>query len=81
MFQTGLIATADTAAFLLIGLPAGAWVDRLRRRPILVAADLARALLVSTIPVAAAAGLLTLPSCTGWRSQWAWPQFSSMSHT
>jgi MFS family permease len=64
-FQTGLIATADTAAFLLIGLPAGAWADRLRRRPILVAADLARALLVTTIPVAAAAGLLTLPQLYG----------------
>jgi len=60
-FQAGLTATADTAAFLLIGLPAGAWVDRLRRRPVLVAADLVRAALVSTIPVAAAIGLLGLP--------------------
>ncbi|HZR55018.1 MAG TPA: MFS transporter [Streptosporangiaceae bacterium] len=60
-FQAGLTATADTAAFLLIGLPAGAWVDRLRRRPLLVAADLARAVLVCTVPVAAAIGLLGLP--------------------
>jgi MFS family permease len=60
-FQAGLTATADTAAFLLIGLPAGAWVDRLRRRPVLIAADLARAVLVSTVPLAAAFGLLGLP--------------------
>jgi MFS family permease len=34
-FQTGLLATAQNASFLLIGLPAGAWIDRLRRRPVL----------------------------------------------
>jgi MFS family permease len=60
-FQAGLTATADTAAFLLIGLPAGAWVDRLRRRPVLVWADVARAALVASIPVAAAFGVLGLP--------------------
>lgn len=64
-FQAGLTATADTAAFLLIGLPAGAWADRLRRRPILVTADLARAVLVSTIPAAAGFGLLGLPQLYG----------------
>ncbi len=60
-FETGLVATADTAAFLLIGLPAGAWADRLRRRPILIASDLFRCVLVATIPATAAAGLLSLP--------------------
>lgn len=64
-FQAGLTTTADTAAFLLIGLPAGAWVDRMRRRPVLVTADLARALLVSTIPIAATLGLLRLPQLYG----------------
>src|SRR5690348_12074363 len=45
-FQTGLLATAQNASFLLIGLPAGAWIDRLRRRPVLIIADAARALLL-----------------------------------
>jgi MFS family permease len=60
-FQTGLLATAQNASFLLIGLPAGAWIDRLRRRPVLIIADAARALLLVTVPVAAAFGALTLP--------------------
>lgn len=64
-FQAGLTATADTAAFLLIGLPAGVWVDRLRRRPVLVGADLVRAAVVSTVPLAAAFGLLGLPQLYG----------------
>ena len=38
--------------FLLVGLVAGVWVDRLPRRPILVAADLGRAALLATIPLA-----------------------------
>ncbi|MQY16259.1 hypothetical protein SRB5_64570 [Streptomyces sp. RB5] len=48
----GLLATLSTAAFLLIGLPAGAWVDRLPRRPVLVAADLVRAALLASVPLA-----------------------------
>ena len=60
-FQTGLLATAQNASFLLIGLPAGAWIDRLRRRPVLIITDAARALLLVTVPVAAAFRALTLP--------------------
>jgi MFS family permease len=48
-------------AGLLVGLFAGAWVDRLRRRPIMVAADLGRAVLLGSIPVAALAGVLGMP--------------------
>ncbi|MDI2129908.1 MFS transporter [Yinghuangia seranimata] len=58
--QVGLLATLSTAAFLLIGLPAGAWVDRMRVPRVLVAADLARAALFGSIPVAWACGTLTL---------------------
>jgi MFS family permease len=64
-FQAGLISTADTAAFLLIGLPAGAWADRLRRRPMLIAADMSRAVMVGSVPVAAALGVLSLPQLYG----------------
>lgn len=59
-FEVGLINAASTLAFALIGLPAGAWLDRWRRRPVLVASDLARALVLATIPLAALFGLLTI---------------------
>jgi MFS family permease len=45
---------------LLLGLVAGAWVDRLRRRPIMIVADLGRAILLASIPVSAVAGVLGL---------------------
>src|SRR5262245_12774828 len=51
---------AELLAALVVGLFAGAWVDRLRRRPILIAGDLGRAVLLGTIPLAYALGSLTL---------------------
>ena len=58
--QMSLLVAAATLPDLLIGLVAGVWVDRLRRRPLLIAADLGRAALLLLIPLAAAAGLLRL---------------------
>ncbi len=46
--------------FIIFALPAGAWVDRMRRRRILIAGDAARAVLLATIPVAYALGILTI---------------------
>ncbi|MFC0112961.1 MFS transporter [Kibdelosporangium aridum] len=60
-FEMGLLTAAETAAFLLIGLPAGVWVDRMRRRTLMVRADIARAVLMLSIPVAWWADVLTLP--------------------
>jgi len=51
--QMGLLTAVGSAPVLLLGLVAGAWVDRLRRRPIMIAADLGRAALLFTIPLAA----------------------------
>lgn len=59
-FQVGLLGVFEFVPFLLVGLPAGVWVDRLRRRPILVAADVGRALLLGSIPLAHAFGALHL---------------------
>jgi MFS family permease len=59
-FEVGALAAAEWLPWLLIGLPAGAWVDRLRCRPLLIACDVARALLVGSVPLAAAFGVLTL---------------------
>lgn len=58
--QVGLLAALSTLAFLLVGLPAGAWVDRLRRRRVQVAADLGRAALLGSVPLAWALDRLTL---------------------
>ncbi len=51
--QMGILSGAGAAAILLFGLFAGAWADRIRRRPILIATDLGRGLLLATIPLAA----------------------------
>ncbi|WP_432940929.1 MFS transporter [Kribbella sp. CA-253562] len=60
-FQVSMLRTCETAAWLVLGLFAGAWVDRVRCLPVLVAADLGRAVLFGSIPVAAAFGVLGLP--------------------
>lgn len=59
-FQMGLLTAAETIAFLLIGLPAGVWVDRMRRRMLMLRADFVRAALLITIPIAWWAGVLSL---------------------
>ncbi|MFJ9691256.1 MFS transporter [Kitasatospora sp. NPDC101183] len=58
--QVGVLSALSTAAFLLIGLPAGAWVDRMRHRRVLIAADLLRAALLASVPAAWWLGTLTL---------------------
>ncbi len=52
-FQIALLGIAEMTPAFLLGLFAGAWVDRLPRRPIMIVSDLARAVLVMTVPVAA----------------------------
>ncbi|MEU7987620.1 MFS transporter [Streptosporangium canum] len=64
-FETGLLIAAETAAFLLVGLPAGVWVDRMRRRRILIAADLVRGALLASVPITWWLGALTLPHLYG----------------
>jgi MFS family permease len=58
--EVGALAALATAANLLFGLPAGAWIDRSRKRPLMVAADLARAALLVSVPVAWWFGALTI---------------------
>jgi MFS family permease len=58
--EVAVIRGAELVAGLTVGLVAGAWVDRLRRRPILIWADLGRAALLGSIPIAFAFGGLTL---------------------
>jgi MFS family permease len=60
-FQMGVLTALETAAFLLVGLPAGAWVDRWHRKRVLVANDLVRAVALASMPLAWAMDALSLP--------------------
>ncbi|GGV27729.1 MFS transporter [Streptomyces filipinensis] len=59
-FQVGLLSALTTAGSLLVGLPAGAWVDRMRKRPVMAGADLTRALVLVTVPAGWWAGVLSI---------------------
>jgi MFS family permease len=59
-WQMGVLTAAGTAPILVVGLFAGVLVDRLRRRPVLIAADVGRAALLLTIPLATLLGALRI---------------------
>jgi MFS family permease len=59
-FEVGLLTAVQMAAFLVVGLPAGAWVDRMRFRWVLIVNDLIRAGLLASIPLAQLTGILTI---------------------
>jgi MFS family permease len=59
-FEVSLLAALEFLPFLLFALPAGVWVDRLRRRPILILADLGRAIALASIPAAAVFDAITI---------------------
>lgn len=59
-FEVGVLTALTTIAFLLVGLPAGAWVDRMRRRLVMITADVARAVVLFTVPLAWWADVLTM---------------------
>ena len=58
--QMGILSALESVSVLVFGLLAGVWVDRLRRRPILITADIGRALVLGSIPLAALLGVLHL---------------------
>ena len=57
-YEMALLVVAGSLAVLVVGLVAGAWVDRLRRRPLLIGTDAVRSLLLLSIPAAFAMGTL-----------------------
>lgn len=59
--ETGLLSAAQTLPFLLLSLPAGVLADRMRRRRLMVSAELFRTAALLTLPALLWAGLLTLP--------------------
>jgi len=50
-FEIGVLNAAGVAAFLVIGLPAGAWIDRMRKRHVMIAADAVRAVALALLPI------------------------------
>jgi Na+/melibiose symporter-like transporter len=59
-FQVALVTSSDVLAGICFALFAGVWVDRLRRRPIMIAADLGRAAIIGSVPLAAVFGELRI---------------------
>ncbi len=58
--EMGILAAAGTLPFLLFGLPVGVWVDRVRKRPVLIVGDLGRGILVGSIALLGFARLLQM---------------------
>ena len=59
-FEFGLLGVLQFLPFILLTIPAGVWVDRMRRRPIMIGANVGRAVLLTSIPVSFLTGWLTL---------------------
>ncbi len=60
VLAVSLLSAAAWLPWLLIGLPAGAWVDRMPRRPVMMACDAFSLALFASVPVAAWLGVLTM---------------------
>ncbi len=59
--QVGLLAAAESLAFPVLGLVAGVYVDRIRRRPIMIVCDIGRLIALASVPVAFAFHVLSIP--------------------
>ncbi|WP_349425563.1 MFS transporter [Microbacterium sp. LWS13-1.2] len=59
-WEVGVLNAAQVAAFLVVGLPAGAWIDRMRKRHVMIVADGVRAVALGTLPVLALVGALEI---------------------
>ncbi|MCX4736396.1 MFS transporter [Streptomyces sp. NBC_01363] len=59
-FQVGLLTAATTLAFAVIALPAGAMVDGAAKRSIMIVCNVLRLVIIGSVPVAAAFGVLTM---------------------
>ncbi|CAM3276229.1 MFS transporter [Stackebrandtia soli] len=59
-FEIGLLTSMGTLPLIVIGLPAGAWIDRVRKRTVLIVTDLVRAVVLLSVPIATWLGVLTI---------------------
>lgn len=60
-WEMGLLAATYTAAFLIIGLPTGAWVDRMSKRRVLIVSELIRGLALAVAVIAVLVGYGSMP--------------------
>ena len=60
-FEVGVLTALEALPFALFGLPAGVLVDRLPKLPIIIAADVGRALALLAVPICAWLGVLNMP--------------------
>src|ERR1022692_4953208 len=58
--QVGLLTAASTVPFLIVALPAGLVVDRIAKRRLMIGCDVARMLIIGSVPLAALLGVLTM---------------------
>ncbi|GAA4080157.1 MFS transporter [Nonomuraea soli] len=63
--EVSLLAAVEFVPVLLLGLPVGAWVERLPLRPVLIASDLIRAGALAVVPLAYVMDMLTMPLLYG----------------
>ena len=63
--EVGVLSAVEFVPYLLLTLPAGELVDRMRRRPLLIGCDVVRAVALALIPLAAMGGFLSLPLLFG----------------
>lgn len=77
--QIGILSGLQTLAFLLVGLPAGAWVDGWRKRRVMIAANLARIAALVSIPIAYVFSSLALTHLMVVAASWVCPPSSSTS--
>jgi MFS family permease len=74
-----LVAAAEYVPYLLFGLIIGAWVDRVDRKRLMIFTDIAQALVISSIPLLAALGLLSVwwIYAVGFASSTLWTVFNT----
>ncbi|MBA8793766.1 MFS family permease [Friedmanniella endophytica] len=63
--DVGLVNAARWVAYAVVGLVAGSWLDRVRRKPVLIGTDLGQGLVLGTIAVLALTGHLGIPGLVG----------------
>jgi MFS family permease len=59
--QMGVLVAMEIAPFVLLSLPSGVWLDRVRKLPVYIAGELTLAVVVATVPLAWYLGWLTMP--------------------
>ena len=58
--QMGFLMAAEIVPFVLLSLPAGVWLDRVRKLPVYVVGESVFALALATVPIAAWTGVLSM---------------------